>query len=177
MITPTIITLASDFIQHIFLIVLVGLVCAELIVSAHALQGSPPAKFIVIWRYVKTLRIILIIVVMAAAWFIGEYFFDSYSLAYHLFVRWPLVLCILFAFVVFMRKNRASIIPRTFSLFVILLAVFIALDITDYFINAPWLAVLLAFERVATMLAFFFSFLEYFIMNRPRDNKQQTTDH
>jgi len=168
MITPVIFTLTSDFIQHIFLIVLVGLAFVEYIVSALAAKDMKPEGFVARAHYAKATRIILIIVVMATVWFIGEYFFDNYSLAYRLFLRWPLVIGILLTFIMFMRKNRANIPTKIFSAFAILLTLFIILDITNYFTDTPTIAITLAFERIMAMIAFFFSFLKYFMMNRPR---------
>lgn len=175
MIGPSIITLASDFIQHIFLIVLVGLALVEHIISVSALKNlrlkaiagqANGAGIVAAARYMKATRIILIIAVMAAIWFIGEYFFNNYSLSYRLFLRWPLVLGILFAFIVFMRRNRTRIPYKFFLIFAALLSVFIVLDIVDYFISASAITILLALERIAAMIFFFFSFLAYFASNR-----------
>lgn len=170
MITPLIITLTSDFIQHIFLITLVGLVFVEYIESIFALRKIKKENSIDIIRarqYMKAARIILIIVAMATIWFIGEYFFDNYSLTYRIFLRWPLVFLILFAFIFFMLKNGDRRISSIFSIFIVLLSIFISLDIIDYFVNSSTTAILLALNRIIAMLAFYFSFLKYFIINRP----------
>lgn len=167
MLTPLVISLASDFIQHIFLIVLVGLTLVEYVKAFSILKTMPPGEeMIKMMKYAKSMRTIFIIVLMATIWFIGEYFFDDKSLIYFLFLRWPLVLLILFYFISFIRKDRFGNIPKIFSIFAVLLVIFILFDIVDYFIDSPFLTILVAFERAIAMLAFFFSFLKYFIVNR-----------
>lgn len=165
-ITPLIISLTSVFIQHIFLIVLVGIAFSEYVTATLALRRVPPAEFVRAAHYAKATRTILLIVGMAALWFIGEYFFDTYSLTYRLAARWPLVTVILGAFIVFGRTIGARGLPL-FRAFVILLALFIALDVADYVFRAPWTIVTLAFERIIAMLALFFFSLGYFMRNKP----------
>lgn len=169
MITPLIISLTSDFIQHIFLIVLVGVATSEYISASIALKSVQPKDFIAMKLYIKAVRVILVIILLATVWFIGEYFFETYSLNYRLFLRWPLVLSILVAFVVFMKKSKISL-PRIFHMFIVFLALFIILDIVDYIFHTPLSVIVLAVERIVAMLTFFFSFLVYFIMRRPLGN-------
>lgn len=173
MITSSIITLSSDFIQHIFLIALVGLAFMEYILAFFALKHQrftdsikKNMNIIEVTRYMLATRLILIIVLMAAAWFMGEYFFNNSSLAYSLFFRWPLVICILAVFMIFMSKNSAYISRLMFSVFAVFLAIYIISDIVNYFVYIPEIVILIAFERIAAMSAFFFSFLSYFASNR-----------
>lgn len=169
MITPLIISLTSDFIQHIFLIVLVGVATSEYISASLALKSATPKEFVAMYGYVKAVRVILAIILLATLWFVGEYFLETYSLSYRLFLRWPLVLSILVAFIVFMKKSKISL-PLVFHLFSAFLALFIILDIVDYIFHTPLSLVALAMERIVAMLTFFFSFIIYFIMRRPLEN-------
>lgn len=169
MITPLIISLTSDFIQHVFLIVLVGIVFSEYLVVTFMTRSVSPQDFIEMKTYARAVRVALFIVTLATFWFIGEYFFETYALSYRLFLRWPLVLAILALWSAFvLKERRVRRLPRTAVLFIVLLALFIVLDIADYIVRTPSITIILAFERIATMLAFFFSFLQYFIMYRPR---------
>lgn len=169
MITPLIISLTSDFIQHIFLIVLVGVATSEYISASIALKSVPPKDFVEMHGYVRAVRVILVIILLATLWFVGEYFLETYSLSYRLFLRWPLVVSILVAFVVFVKKSKIPL-PRIFHLFIAFLAIFIILDIIDYIFHTPLSLVALAMERIVAMLTFFFSFIIYFIMRRPSEN-------
>lgn len=176
MITPLIISLTSDFIQHIFLIVLVGVAASEYIYASLALKSVPPEDFVAMHGYVKAVRVILAIILLAALWFVGEYFLETYSLSYRLFLRWPLVVGILVAFVVFVKKSKISL-PRIFHLFIVFLAIFIVLDIIDYLFHTPLSMIVLAVERIVAMLTFFFSFIIYFIIRRPPEPVQDLSAH
>lgn len=169
MITPLIISLTSDFIQHIFLIVLVGVATSEYISASLALRGAQPQDFVAMYGYVKAVRVTLFIILLATLWFVGEYFLETYSLSYRLFLRWPLALSILVAFVIFTKKSKIFL-PRIFHLFIVFLTLFIILDIIDYIFHTSLSVIVLAMERIVAMLTFFFSFLVYFIMRRPSEN-------
>ncbi|GEM_PF-5499099 len=157
-------TLASEFVTHILSVVLTGVVIVEYVTKVHACQKNSQLA-----TYVRGVRWIVLLTALAVGWFIAEYFFINDGLWYRVLLRWPMVMVILLLFRAFCRRHRETVHKKVSGAFIFLLGLFLLLDILDFFTGMmPIVSFFLALDRITAMIAFYFSFLYYFIRNDPQ---------
>ncbi len=134
--------LASEFIEHAFIIVLAGIVLVEFFTRPKT-RGT---------------LAILVLVFLMAAWLLSEFFAHLDETHYHFMVHWPVLLFSL-GILVFLSNFYAHILPRTlfFSLILILIT-HLAIDMLALITHVEWLDVV----RVVTKLTE--AFLLYFFV-------------
>lgn len=166
------IILASEFVQHVTMIVLVGLVVTDCVACYRDLKTSRQGLFNVEeearfrarkWEHLE----LLAVVSLSALWFIVEYFANLSLASYHLFFHVPTVLAVLWL----MRRitkpyGRALLIP--FSILVVFAGAHIVLDAISFIlqIHLSWDPVVRATIKTAEAVALYFLVIRYMIISK-----------
>lgn len=166
------IILASEFIQHIVAIVLVGLVVTDCVACYRDLQASRKGLFDAEqerrFRTRKREHLqLLAAVLLSALWLIAEYFTDLSLVSYHLLFHVPVVLSVLW-FLRRVTKSYGGALAILFYLLVAVVGAHIFLDVLRFvlhiYISLDPIA--RAVFKTAEAIVLYFLVLRYMIISQ-----------
>lgn len=168
------IILASEFVQHIIVIVLVGLVVTDCVVCYRDLQASHKGLFDAEeekrFRTRKREHLeLLAAILLSTLWLIAEYFADLSLALYHLLFHVPVVLAILWL----LRRVTKSYDGALVALFYLLVAVagaHIFLDVLRFILHMyiSLDPILRATFKTAEAVVLYFLVMRYMLISQQR---------
>ncbi len=167
--------LASEFVQHITVIVLVGFMVTECVACYAHLQHSRAGLFDAeeeaSFRKPKREHIrLLVAVILAALWLIVEFFVDLGNPWYHVLVHIPLISVIIIVLWPLLREGNA-ISKRIFAVLFIAAIAHISLDAFSLFdYHLSWDSIVRAVLKTVQALALYFFVLTHAIISNDDKN-------
>lgn len=159
------IILASEFITHIMLIVLVGIETV-VYVRNHGFKNTNNNTGRDDFYWIAT------ITAFGVLWLLAESF-DVFNLPYFIFVRF-IIIALIIAIVIyhnFLSSKRHSVLSNSFATwFSICISVFILANIVYIYIPTPLTGAIYAISRIAAILVYYF-FIMYYLVKIDHENK------
>ena len=161
--------LASEFVQHITMIVLVGFMVTECVACYASLVSSRAGLFDVEeearFRKQKRVHLLLLVaVILATLWFIVEFFVNE-NPWYHLFLHTPVITAILVMLWSLAREGNA-ISKRIFTILFVAAVTHMSLDVLSFFdYHLLWDHIARAVLKTVQALALYFFVLTHAILN------------
>ncbi len=152
------IILASEFITHTIVIVLIGI---EIVVYVHnrGFKGVDDRSKRDAFNWVVT------ITALGALWLLAEVF-GIFGISYFIFVRF-LIIAVIIAVVIyhsFLSFRHHTIVSNSSAIwFSVFASIFILSDIVYVYLPTPITAVFYAVSRIAAILAYYFFLMSYLV--------------
>lgn len=166
------IILASEFIQHVVVIVLVGLVLTECVACWHDLQMSRKGLFDIEQdrRFHKRKREhleLLAVMSLTALWLIVEYFADLSHVSYHFLFHAPIVLAILWLLREII-KSYGGALTILFAILVLVVGAHLFLDVLKFLLHIyfPSDPIVRAALKTAEAVVLYFLVIRYMIISQ-----------
>ncbi len=152
------IILASEFITHTIIVVLIGI---EIVVYVH----NHGFKNVNDRSKRDAFNLIVTITAFGVLWILAEVF-GLFSLSYFIFVRF-FVIAVIIALVVyhsFLSFRHHTIVSNSSAIwFSVFASIFILSDIVYIYLPTPITAIFYAMSRIAAILAYYFFIMSYLI--------------
>lgn len=170
------ITLASEFIQHVIVIVLAGLVLTECVACFKDLQMLRKGLFDI--EQERRFRVrkrehlqLLSAVILSATWLIVEYFADLSHVSYHFLFHAPIIFVILWLLRQITRSYRDKAIMVLFFMFLTAASGHIFLDVLKFLlaIHVSWDSIARALFKTAEAITLYFLVIRYLIISKNDD--------